>query len=182
MGRIPGHDGVGVKGCVNTNALILTYKGLIPVQDIQEGDLVWTHENRWQPVKHVQSFYSDDCWVVDGQGSFENIYTRNHRIYVREDISSMSGKKKRELGPIARRQVDCFKEDKYVPLNAYWVSPMLPSDDSIQIPEMTDERFPMNKDFFWLVGRFLADGCTGYRKVDAAVSIVTGKQIGRAHV
>ena len=165
MGRIPGHDGVGVKGCVNSNALILTYKGLIPVQDIQEGDLVWTHENRWQPVKHVQSFYSDDCWVVDGQGSFENIYTRNHRIYVREDVSSIPGKKKRELGPIARRQVDCFREDRYVPLNAYWVSPMLPSDDSIQIPEI--EGLEFSEDLFWLIGRFLADGYTTTQKLSS---------------
>ena len=50
ISRLPNKDGRGVKGCLGTSSLVLTRRGHIPIQDVQVGDEVLTHRNRWRPV------------------------------------------------------------------------------------------------------------------------------------
>jgi DNA polymerase I-like protein with 3'-5' exonuclease and polymerase domains len=43
----------GRLSCVAEWTLIKTQRGLVAITDLQQGDRVWTHQNRWRPITHL---------------------------------------------------------------------------------------------------------------------------------
>ncbi|WP_245726946.1 DNA cytosine methyltransferase [Streptomyces longwoodensis] len=41
--------------CFAAGALVLTRRGLIPIEDVKVGEEVWTHRSRWRPVTHTSA-------------------------------------------------------------------------------------------------------------------------------
>lgn len=169
--RLPHHDGAGVKGCIAGGAIVPTRnKGLIPIEEVQDGDEVWTHENRWMPVLDAQSFEAGDCWELKGQGSFPTICTDGHRVFVRNDESKDPGKTKKILGDPHFEYVTSFEEAKNSKINAYWSQPVFADDGSVPMApideNLGEKHFEVDEDFMWLVGRFLADGYTSKTVLD----------------
>lgn len=80
--RLPQRDGRGVKGCVAAGSMVLTEQGWMPVEDVQVGDRVWTHRNRWQTVNWVESFQSEVV-ELSGDGVFPVQVTPGHRMFGR---------------------------------------------------------------------------------------------------
>lgn len=43
-----------IEGCFTKGTLIVTESGVKPIEDVQKGEKVWTHQNRFQEVYHTQ--------------------------------------------------------------------------------------------------------------------------------
>ncbi len=43
-----------LEGCFTKRAPVLTESGWRPIEEVQAGEKVWTHQNRWMPVYHTQ--------------------------------------------------------------------------------------------------------------------------------
>lgn len=41
--------------CFAAGSLVLTRRGLVPIEDVNVGDEVWTHRERWRPVTHTSA-------------------------------------------------------------------------------------------------------------------------------
>lgn len=163
MSRIPQLTGLGIKGCVAAGTLILAQRGLIPVEDLTVDDEVYTHMNRWRKVLALETYEEPDAYTVKGVGAFPFIVSAKHRFLTRLDVARSPGKQKRELG----ESVWCAAT-RLRPKNAYWASPATFRDVGSP-PELVVEKsakigldkgrsVEMTSDFWWLVGRYLADG------------------------
>lgn len=154
MGRIPQRDGKGVKGCVTEGTLVLTRSGYVPVEEVSVGDEVLTHRGRYMPVMEIREDIND-CYEVKGQSSFPLTVSCDHRFLGAENQATP--KQRKNLDALAFHDVEYLIED-----NVYWATPR--SFPSLPVPEFeytngNDTRLDISlDDFWWLVGRYLADG------------------------
>src|SRR5262245_11786131 len=72
----------GSPECFPAGILILTARGIIPIEDIRVGDKVLTHRRRWRPVTMVMSRIADTV-VVTGAGHAGLEVTAEHPFYAR---------------------------------------------------------------------------------------------------
>ena len=114
MGRIPQHDGKGIKGCVEESTLILTIDGYKKAIDVNCGDTVLGKDG-WTKVAGV-SVFEDEAYRVRGSGSYELIVNSLHRFYGVKNLET-SKKKKRDMADPKWFLVENGIE------NQYWASP-----------------------------------------------------------
>ena len=146
VGRIPQKDGKGVKGSVAAGALVTTPIGHLPVEKINEGDLVLTHRGRFMPVLKVHA-YEAETVLVSGAGHRGIQVSQNHRFFARRNSNPQ---RTRNLGYPSWAIVD----DEELTERHYWATPTsVPGTIRPALPLDVDERL-----FFWLVGRYVADG------------------------
>jgi intein/homing endonuclease len=161
--RIPHDDGKNVKGSVKLNSLVLTRdRGMIEVQNVTKNDYVWSHLKRWCKVLDVYELEEQDAFKIEGQGGREVVVNADHRFYVRNDLSKQPGKTKRQLGDFTWEWVDDLTESKYNGINSFWtacdnfgVGLDIPEPDWFKTSRVLDLQ---DSDFWWLVGRYVADG------------------------
>jgi len=69
--------------CFEPNTLIMTKKGLIPIQDIKTGDEVLTHKNRYCSVTKIyKRKYNDNLVGITTTGNCNPVYmTPNHPVW-----------------------------------------------------------------------------------------------------
>lgn len=160
-GIIPQRDGRGLKGSMEAGSLTLTRdRGFIPIEEVVAGDYVWSHERKWNKVLDTYSTRREG-YRIKGQGGFEMNVSDNHRFYARNDESKMPGKTKRDLGGFTWEWSDDLTSSKYCPINAYWTG-CTDFGEELEIPSIDysscKTSFEMDEDFWWLVGRYVADG------------------------
>lgn len=150
LGRIPQRDGKGVKGCVVEGTPILTADGYVPVEELSAGDLVLTHTGAWRPVREIL-VDTNDCYRVTGSQSMP--------LEVSSDHAFLGARN--EAGPKSKRvlsETSWFDADDLD--GVYWASPV--RFDPLPVVPVehfgTAHRFQMTAGFWWLVGRWLADG------------------------
>lgn len=150
--RIPQRTGQGVKGCVGAGTLVLTRTGLVPVEDLEAGTEVYTHEGRWRPVLHLDAYVDESPVAVKGMGTAPMVVSENHRFYVRRNEAG--DKQRRRLGvPGWCGPVEAREE------RAYWASPAGVAGAPPAPPVGVHHRaVAQGEEFWWLVGRYLADG------------------------
>lgn len=170
MGRIPQRDGTGVQGSLAAGTLILTRdRGLIPVEEVTTDDHVWSHEKRWSEVCSTYELPEQTRYRVKGQGAFELSVNADHRFYTRNDISSMPGKKKRKLGEFTWEYANDLRSSKYQAINSYWTG-ATDFGQPLGVPiidfSKADTSFILDKDFWWITGRYIADGSSNRGCVD----------------
>lgn len=74
----------GYASCFPKGAIVNTSKGFKPIEDVEVGDTVVTHNNLWQKVYHTQSKpYSGKFCRVNTVATFtdEFVSTEDHRVY-----------------------------------------------------------------------------------------------------
>lgn len=74
--------------CFAKDTLITTSNGLKPVQDIQTGDMVLTHKNRFKEVVEPMVKQKEGVFKLEVTGSPETFVTEEHPYYVRELVDS----------------------------------------------------------------------------------------------
>lgn len=174
MGRIPQKDGSGVKGSMESGTLILTRdRSLQRVEDVVIGDYVWSHLGRWTKVLDTYGFIQEGGYLANCQASFPVVVSVDHRWFARSDESKMPGKTKRELGDDGWHWADSMPEAKWMNgVNSYMAVPNN-FGDSLPIPEPDFSRtrtvFELNDDFWWMVGRYVADGCADDHSISLCV-------------
>lgn len=177
--------------CCVPGTLVVTRRGLLPIEAVRPGDQVVTHQGRWRPVTEVHVNPVHDAVVqVEAKGLDPLLVTGNHPVYAAEYGQSRSHrqayqvttwKAARDLRPKQTRGgfdaltvpvLDVSEAAKSVSLTRFvrgrrfrvWVE----GDRLVHgHPAVTalPARVPLAAPLGRLLGFYLAEGCTGGGKV-----------------
>lgn len=157
--------------CFAGDSLVRTSEGLKQIKDVQIGDRVLTHNNRYRTVLDSACTGIKTVYKVESMGADSIICTDNHPFLVRKRTRHyptfyVDGVRKRGN----RRE---FSEPEWKQLKdldgSYFIGTAV-NQNSVNCYNLTDEEL-------WLVGRYVADGyrhkkshsvifCIGYAKED----------------
>lgn len=132
---------IGGSPCFIAGTQVLTINGYKNIEDLEVGDLVYTHNDRYRPITAVGSKEAD-VWSVKSQGTEDFIVTENHPFYVRN---------MKRTGHFSKRTFaePSWKEVKDLKKGDFLASPI------IQTEENPDN---LTEEDCWLIGRYIADG------------------------
>lgn len=156
--------------CFTADSLVLTeHNGYKQIADIQIGESVLTHDGTFKTVENVINNGKKKTIKIYGMGIDEIHTTPNHLFYIREKSHIWNCKTRsytRVFSNPVWKQADSLKRNDYlgVPVND---KSEIPTWDGI-IFEWSDGRkdryknqlskYMDNKNFWWLIGRYIADG------------------------
>lgn len=125
--------------CFTAGTLILTADGYKPIEEVAAGDLVLTHRGRWRKVTSTMQRDGAEIWRVKGFGIPETFTTAEHPYYCSEWGST---------------------EKSFIPVGELNISKHC---TTMVLPDIedTDQHSP---EWWWLAGRYLADGWRVDRK------------------
>lgn len=146
-----------VHACFDKDTKILTKDGYKNIIDVQKGDFVLTHMNRFQPVVDTIETETDMVYTIKSQCAIPIKVTGNHPLFVRKGYSlntrSTNGNssKIKCAAPVEWIPADEVKAGDYlgIVVNNYSEYPKLDFDLPFR-----------NPDFWWIIGRYLGDGWT----------------------
>ena len=136
--------------CFPADTLILTDNGYKEISDVQVGDLVLTHTNNYKLVVN-KTVNNGSTICIKHTSGFDIECTSNHPIYVRHKLKP-------------RRKI--FSEPEWVNARDVVKTDMvcIPIDSNSIIPKYKSLKTD-NKDFWWVVGRYIGDGwCLYYER------------------
>jgi site-specific DNA-cytosine methylase/intein/homing endonuclease len=141
---------IGGSPCFVAGTKVITENAYKNIEDVQVGDEVLTHNNRFRKVIRVGGDSNKELYEVKAQGIKPTKVTGNHPYYVRTRY--------REHCSDTRRSVRKFTDPKWKSVDE------LTTDDFIGIPILNTSENPRNltHEDCWLLGRYIADG--HYRK------------------
>ncbi len=134
--------------CFPAGTVILSERGLMPIEDVVVGDRVLTHHGRWQPVTEVMSDEKDTV-VVRGQGHYGLEATADHPfLAIRRTMAHRrgTGGSYRYGEPTWVKAVEL--SDKHV-----WATPT--AAESLTVPLVGGRGMHFGHAFWWMVGRWL---------------------------
>ena len=142
---IPDHDAlIAGFACFTKDTMVLTRHGYLPIQHIRPGTLVLTHKGRWRPVVHVMRRENAPTREIRAQGTPSLITTDEHPFYTR-DVQRIHDpgidRKTKTLGPPHWTEAGNLQKHQHI-------AQVLPATK----PNAN------NQDFWWLIGRYLAQG------------------------
>lgn len=112
---------LGGSPCFTKGNLVLTNKGLKPIEKIKIGDMVLTHRNRYRPVTQI-GHKSADTWRIKFSDTPEFLVTENHPFYIREAKTKWDYDKEKGIKEFSDLQ---WKEVKDLTSNSYVASPII---------------------------------------------------------
>lgn len=141
----------GGSPCFAAGTKVLTIEGYKNIEDVEVGDLVLTHENRYKPVLRVGNKVAQ-TYKLHAQGFVDVICTENHPFYARKKnfvcYIQENGKpsKHLELAEPEWVEAGALKGTYYIAHNI----------------ENQSEENPLciTEDEAWVIGRYIADGHT----------------------
>ena len=142
---------VGGYPCFAAGTLVLTRAGYRPIETITVGDEVLTHLGRWRPVTAVMSRNNANLRRVAGGGVPGIVTTDEHPFYTRELGKVWDNEKRRYIRSFSLPE---WTEARSVRKSGHFIGQVLPNVG-------TDNH---TESFWWLVGRYLADGWRQGRK------------------
>ena len=172
VNEVPDHDLFTYSfPCFTKDNLVLTEEGYKPINEVVVGDKVLTHNNTYEEVVKTFDNGIQPTVKVKAMGIDEIVTTPNHKFYVREKYREWNN---------GRRSYDrLFKEPQWKEIKDvtkdYYLG--MAVNQKSEIPKWegitfnwNDGRKPRhknelqelmdNQDFWWLIGRYLADGWT----------------------
>ncbi len=155
--------------CFTAGHLVTTYEhGQVPIENVEIGMLVLTHEGRFRPVTRVQSKTAPATVLVKGQGHTGIEATPNHSFWARE-----SGRVwQNDIRQYRREYADAewISADELASREALWATPV-----KIEL----DRGVPNYPAIFggdpelaaWVLGRWLGDGSLSFgRNAEVVIS------------
>ncbi len=155
--------------CFTADSIVLTSEGYKQITDISVGDMVLTHDNTYKRVTKTFNNGVRDVYSINGMCVDEIKATGNHRFYVREKYRTGHKQIRRFRNPV-------WKELKSLTSNDYLgvainQNSIVPEWDGVKSKnELSD--YMKNTDFWWLIGRYLADG---WQRTQGGIVICCGK-------
>lgn len=139
---------IGRSSCFTAGTMVYTVEGMKPIEDIQVGELVYTHKHRFRPVTATCSKVARVCRVY-AQGIPDYI-AGNPLFYV----SHMKEGWDDERDCIGKQ----FSEPEWVPASKLTYDKEI--KDFLSSPIITEEYNPpsLDAETCWLLGRYVADG------------------------
>lgn len=156
--------------CFTEDSLVLTEKrGFQKIIDIQIGEKVITHDGNYKTVENVINNGKKKTVKIYGMGIDEIHTTSNHLFYVREKSHVWNNKTRsytRVFSEPVWKQADSLKRTDYmgIPINKKSKIPewngitFVWSDGRKDRYKNQLSQYMNNKDFWWLIGRYIADG------------------------
>lgn len=138
---------IGGSPCVPANSKIKTDKGYKRIADIQIGDMVLTHKNRYKPVSRLYKRKSNHLYHIKFCGNKTIDITGNHPVYTYRN------------GNFCFVRTDELTTDDYVCVNI----------------NQKSKKLDYSGDMFWLVGRAIADGFLSKEKNCVVISVGKNK-------
>ena len=152
--------------CFAAGTFVLTRRGHVRIEDVAVGDECLTHRGRWRRVTAVMRRGDAPLVRVDAGGVPGVVTTPEHPFFAR-DMSP-------RWNSAARAQRRQWGEPRWVEaasLSGKFLGQVLPPVEPDERPEA----------FWWLVGRYLADGWRVARKGRRAGRVVFGIGRKKAH-
>lgn len=150
--------------CFTKNTLVLTDIGYKYINNIEIGDYVLTHTNNYKIVTNKFEQGRKEIWKIVSSSVDCIETTENHKFYVR----SKQNKEKFNLTEPLWKECKDITKDDYLGI-AINKKSIIPDWKGIEF-KWTDGRksrfknelskFMDNKDFWWLIGRYIGDGWT----------------------
>lgn len=173
--------------CFPAGTLILTPTGLTPIEQVQVGDLVLTHQARWRRVTSLMSKIAATV-EVRGHGHYGLVTTTNHPFYSKRITRRFPGRKREDGKRVGLRRE--LAENPYWPAaesmaGKLWAAPRTYPDT--MIPTCSGAEF--SDAFFYFVGRWIGDGslnkgdveiCCGHHEASAFAELATSLEMRRA--
>ena len=148
--------------CFTKNTLVLTDTGYKSINNIEIGDSVLTHTNTYKVVTNKFEQGKKEIWKIVSSSVDCIETTENHKFYVR----SKQGKEKFNLTEPVWKECKDLDKDDYLGV-AINKKSIIPSWNGIEF-KWNDGRksrfknelskFMDNKDFWWVIGRYIGDG------------------------
>lgn len=160
--------------CFTGDSLILTDKGYKRIDEIKIGDYVLTHNNEYKKVLNFFDNGIKSIYKINGMSIDEIKTTRNHKFLVRSKYKKWDNKKRTYLRLFKNPE---WKEVCHITKNDYLgvainQKSIIPEWGGIDF-KWSDGRksrhknqlnkFMKNKDFWWLIGRYIGDGWLRYQ-------------------
>ena len=165
-----GIDGViGGPSCFAGDTLVLTSRGYIPIKEVQIGDKVISHDNKYHKVINVINQGYKNVVNLRGYAFSGMKVTKDHLFYVREkyfgkdEIKGYPVRKFKEPTWKRLSEIENNLKDYYV-ASAINQESKLPDWDGIEVNvnQFTKKRLcsldMSNKTFWYLMGRYIGDG------------------------
>lgn len=162
--------------CFPKNSLVLTDNGYKHICDVSVGDFVLTHTNEYKKVIASRYMGCKETLLIKGMGADKIIATPNHRFYVRTKYREGHKAVRHFHEPIWKQAKDLTKND-YLGI-AINKESIIPEWNGIDI-EWKDGRKTRHENrlsrlmgdnkFWWLIGRWFADGWYGNNRVEFAI-------------
>lgn len=158
--------------CFPAGTMILTLTGYRPIEEIEAGDLVLTHQQRWRRVTAtMQTVKPLVC--IRGQGHPGLLVSPEHPFYARQ---------RRDVWRTAPRGYQRTLLDAvWAPADTlergwYWASPTIyPAADAPPVPIYRTRGMEMTPELLWLAGRYVADGWTRVTETRAELVVTCGR-------
>lgn len=136
--------------CFGAGTLVLTDGGYRPIESLVAGDLVLTHRGRWRPISGVMHRWADSTVLVRGHGFPAIRTTDEHPFWARRH-----GRRWRSDPRGWDRVTDKPRWIAAGQLAGHHACQVLPGESADAGELLPCER---SADFWWIVGRYLADG------------------------
>ena len=148
--EIPDHELlVGGFPCFAAGTMVLTASGHKPIEQVNEGDLVLTHLGRWRRVTATMARAASETITLRGQGFPDITTTPEHPFWARQARPRMGQRVAARRARVRAPLVDSGCRD-----HAGHVPEPGPPAGAPHAPVDIDQ----SEDFYWVVGRYLADG------------------------
>ena len=151
--------------CFVAGTLVLTREGYRPIETLVPGDVVLTHLGNWKPITSIMKRENAVLRCVKAQGVPGIVTTDEHPFFARHQKLLWNNDK--------RAYERHFSNPKWIEAqhlnSSYHVAQVLPE---AQVSEKSN-------DFWWLVGRYLADGWRQHRASRGNGIRTTKKTSGR---
>ena len=143
---------MGGSPCFVAGTKVITKNAYKNIEDIEVGDEVLTHKNRFRKVLKIGGDKNKELFEVKAQGMKPTKVTGNHPYYVREMT--------RQWDNVDRKYVRVFSDPMWKQVTD------LSKGDFIGLPILNTSENPRNltEEDCWLIGRYIADGHMFKRK------------------
>ena len=133
--------------CFTADSLVLTSDGYKRICDIENGNLVLSHDNKYHKVVNVFNNGTRDIYKINAMGIDEIKTTYNHKFYVREKYRK------------GHKSIRCFREPTWKELKDLTKNDYLGIAINQNNTSIVSNKLPMqHNSFWWLIGRYLGDG------------------------
>lgn len=154
--------------CFTGDTLVFTDKGYKKMIDVDINDMVFTHKSRFKPVLKKFNNGMHEIWEIKTANVDVIRTTKNHKFYVVTRNKIWNNKlRKYDFTFTEPYWKECYEltSNDYVLSPTYNVEKEFNHKSCSNGSHLKLNSFFNNSDFFWLLGKYVGDGCLGgYRK------------------
>lgn len=159
--------------CFIKGTMILTRDGYKPIEEIQVGDYVLTHLQRWRRVTET-SQADRETMFIKGLGNCGMICSKEHPFYIKKRKNVWNNNIRQYRSQYSKAE---WLKAQELDTNSYWSTPThIPAFEPPKMVKKNNKErvLPVDERLMWLAGRYVGDGWTRLTESRAEIVIVCG--------